>query len=387
MVGLPITAVCFFQVSTSYNQFQLVYTDYMTLSEFSYYVRKFGPFALIGLVVFIIFYLILTAVITAISNRPVVVQYQPPFGKLDPIVFSRSIDYPPNISFTLENLEGRPVTATSSALVFPMLPSRTRFGYQQTIGYMARAVGVDIEKTPYTIEALAAIYNDGIRKLTINITDYNFTFETDYNQIADVFATAIIPDENIIREEARSFMRQMNKYSSAFAQGRDNIIYLRYESATQDFTVVKNPEDANVVEVDFFPPDVDIFPNVTPKYYNSQNYVTFVFRPEGNVIIKAQVSNFVKDLANGGYYPLKTGDQAYQELLDKKATIVSTAKGGNHVIIRDMFVGYYDPEIFQPYYLPVYVFLGDDGFVAYVSAIDNAYIKSNSVSAPSTKSP
>ncbi|MBP9797762.1 hypothetical protein KBC70_01300 [Candidatus Woesebacteria bacterium] len=348
----------------------------MTLSEFSYYVRKFGPFALIGFVVFIIFYLIISALITSISNRPVVVEYQPPFGQLDPIVFSRKIDYPSDISFTLENLEGRPVTSTSSALVFPMLTSRTRFGYQQTIGYMARAVGVDIEKTPYSIDALAAIYNDGVRKLTINITDYNFTFETDYNQIGEVFSTAVIPAENTIREEARSFMRQMNKFSSAFAQGRDNIIYLRYDQATQDFIVVKNPEDANVVEVDFFPPDVDVFPNVTPKYYNSQNYVTFVFRPEGNVIIKAQVSNYAKDFANGGYYPLKTGDQAYQELIDRKATIVSTAKGSNKIVIRDMFVGYYDPEVFQPYYMPVYVFLGDDGFVAYVSAVEDMYVKS-----------
>ena len=95
----------------------------MTLSEFSYSVRKFGPFAVAGLVIFIIFYLLITAIISAISNRPVIVEYQPPYGILEPIVFSRSIDYPPQFTFTMENLEGRPVTATASALVYP-IPTR-----------------------------------------------------------------------------------------------------------------------------------------------------------------------------------------------------------------------------------------------------------------------
>lgn len=358
----------------------------MTLSEFSYTVRKYGPFGIAGFVIFVIFYLIITSIMTSLSNRPIVVEYQPPFGFLDPITFSRSIDYPPQFTFTMENLEGRPVTATSSALVYYMPTSRVRFGYQQTIGYMARAVGFDSEETAYTIDDLAAIYNDGIRKLTINITDYNFSFETDYNQIASVFSTAVIPDENTIKEEARSFMRQMNKYNHVFAKGRDNVIYLRYEPATQDFTVVEDPADANVVEVDFFPPDVGAYPNVAPKYFNSQNYVTFVFRPEGNVIIKAQVSNFLKDFENGGEYPLKTGDQAFQELLDKKGIIVSPAKGTTDIVIRDMFVGYYDPDVYQPYYMPVYVFLGDEGFVAYVSAVDDRYVKTATSSATPTLS-
>jgi hypothetical protein len=356
----------------------------MTLSEFSYSVRKFGPFAVAGLVIFIIFYLLITAIISAISNRPVIVEYQPPYGILEPIVFSRSIDYPPQFTFTMENLEGRPVTATASALVYPIPTSRVRFGYQQTIGYMARAVGIDTEQVAYTVNDLAAIYNDGVRKLTINITDYNFLFETDYNQIVDVFSTATIPDENTIREEARSFMRQMNKYNSSFAKGRDNIIYFRYEPATQSFTEVKDPADANVVEVDFFPPDAGAYPNVTPKHFNSQNYVTFVFRPEGNVIIKAQVSHFFKDIANGGAYPLKSGDQAFQELLDKKGVIVSSAKGTTDIVIRDMYVGYYDPEDYQPFYMPVYVFLGDEGFVGYVSAIDDRYIKTPDSLTPTT---
>ncbi|OGK61788.1 hypothetical protein A3I56_00500 [Candidatus Roizmanbacteria bacterium RIFCSPLOWO2_02_FULL_43_10] len=356
----------------------------MTLSEFSYYFRKIGPFALAGLILFIIFYVLISGIITAIVNRPRDIPYEPPLGILDPIPFSYTVDYPSSFTLTMENIEGRPTTATSAANVYFIPQARTRFGYQQTTTYMARAVGFDTETQQYTINGLEAQYDDGIRKLKIDITNFNFTFETDLQQIDEIFSTATIPQENTIREQARAFMRQMNKYDENFAQGKDNVIYLRYDLATQDFIVVQNPQEANVVEVDFFQPDVNGYPVMSPKYFNSQNYVTFVFRPEGNLVIKAQVTSFPKDYSTGGAYPLKTGDRAFEELLNRKGIIVSPAKGSSHIVIRDMFVGYYDPEVYFPYLMPVYVFLGDNGFAAYVSAVDPTYIKTATESAPIT---
>jgi hypothetical protein len=40
-----------------------------------------------------------------------------------------------------------------------------------------------------------------------------------------------------------------------------------------------------------------------------------------------------------------------------------------------MFLGYYDPDIYQKYLQPVYVFLGNNGFVAYVPAIKEEYVE------------
>ena len=39
-----------------------------------------------------------------------------------------------------------------------------------------------------------------------------------------------------------------------------------------------------------------------------------------------------------------------------------------------MFMGYYDPDIYQGYLEPVYVFLGTDNFVAFVPAVIDEYL-------------
>lgn len=354
----------------------------MTLSEFSYYVRKFGPVAVIGFILFIVFYMIIQLIIGSISNRPVQQIYQPPFGQLPPVTFTHSIEYPPAFTMTIDNIEGRPITATSSANIYFTPTPRTRFGYQQTIGFMARAVGIDPESNQFTINGTSANYNDGIRNLNIDIQTFNFDFDLDITKVPTVFNETYIPDQNTIVEEAKSFLRQMNKFSPRIAQGSQNIIYLQYDSTTNDFIVAEDPLQANVVEVDFFQPDLGPFPLVSPTFYNSHNYVTMIFRQEGPLIIKAQVHTVEPDFATGGVYPIKTGDQAWSELQNRLGTIVSPSKGTTNIIVRDMFLAYYDSDTYQPYLMPVYVFLGDDGFAAYVSAVAPEYIQTSESSQP-----
>ncbi len=52
-----------------------------------------------------------------------------------------------------------------------------------------------------------------------------------------------------------------------------------------------------------------------------------------------------------------------------------------------MFIGYYAHERYQRYLLPVYVFLGDNGFAAYVSAVKNEYVGKVTRTAPTTPQP
>jgi hypothetical protein len=347
----------------------------MSLSELSYYVRKFGPISIVGFIVFIIFFGIFRIVFSNISNpAPAQKAYEPPFGLLDPIHFTHHIDYPENVTFTIDNIEGRPIDIASEAEVFFVPPSRTRFGYQQSIAFMAKAVGIDTEAQTYTLDGTTATYKDELRSLIIDITNYNYLFEMDYKKIPTVFSDTYTPSDLVIKEEAKAFLRKMNKFTPSLAQGSQNIIYRRYDPGVDDFVVVENPEEANVVEVDFFVPDVGSFPVVSPKYFNSHTYVTLVFRQDGNVVIKSQVRSFQNDVTSPGKYPLKSGAQAWEELKNKQGVIVSPAKGSTDIVVREMFIGYYSPEVYQPYLMPVYVFLGDNGFAAYVSAVDNAYI-------------
>ncbi|KKQ73667.1 MAG: hypothetical protein US95_C0050G0001, partial [Candidatus Woesebacteria bacterium GW2011_GWB1_38_5] len=46
-----------------------------------------------------------------------------------------------------------------------------------------------------------------------------------------------------------------------------------------------------------------------------------------------------------------------------------------NIVIRKVYLAYYDPDQYTEYYQPVIVFEGDDDFTAYVSAIIDDYIE------------
>lgn len=349
----------------------------MTLSEFSYYARKYAPILVVGFVLFMIFFGIISMFLSRTGQPQQAAQkpYEPPFGILDPIQFTHRIEYPETFTFKIDNIEGRPIELGQNAEVYFIPSSRTRFGYQQTVALMAKAAGFDTEAHAYELENTTATYKDELRSLTIDITNYDYSFELDYKKTPTLFSESNIPSETQVKEDAKAFLRQMNKFSANLAQGSQHVIYSRYDATTDTFTPVENSVDANVVEVDFFAPDINGLPVVSPKFFNSQTYVTLVYHAEGKVYIKSQSKYSEPDLKQHGTYPLKSGAQAWEELINKLGTIVSPAQGSTDIIVRDMFLAYYGPEKYQPYILPVYVFIGDNGFAAYVSAIDNVYIK------------
>jgi len=354
----------------------------MSLSEFSYYLRRYGPIALLGLVLLVLFFMIMSLALKTLTNRPVQQVFVPAYGKLSPISFSINVPYPSNPQFTIDNIEGRPLTATRSAQVFFIPPPTTRFGYVQNISLMAKAVGFDTEQEKYSLKDTVATFENAQQLLSVDIRNFNFTFETKLDVEPEIFASTTIPIEQIISEQAHAFLRRMDRYPEPLTHGTEHIIYLRYDATTKSFSSVEKIEDANVVEVDYFPPDVDGFPVVAPKYFNSQNYVVMVFTPQANKtavgrVVKARVQYYEK-ATEGSFYPVKTGDVAWQELLDGKGTIVSAGQNTNKITVRQMFMGYFEPDVYQEYFQPVYVFLGDNNFAAYVPAIDNVYVATSS---------
>ncbi|MEO6508530.1 MAG: hypothetical protein ABIO02_01125, partial [Patescibacteria group bacterium] len=124
---------------------------------------------------------------------------------------------------------------------------------------------------------------------------------------------------------------------------------------------------------DFFRPDIDAIPSpistVTSKFPNSQNYVAMVFANNEMKVVKAQVQYFERSADQVGLYPLKSGDAAWQQLQEGKGYVINKHPDQTNIVIKKMFLAYYDPDEYQPYLEPVYVFIGEDDFVGYVPAV------------------
>lgn len=345
----------------------------MTLTEFSYYFRRALPIIIVGFFSFMLFFFILRLLLLR-PGPPAPTTYSTIFGKLPAIQPSHSIDFPPEMTLELDNIEGRPVTATNSAKVFFIPEKNTRFGYLQNSYLMAKAVGFDTGVTKHTLQDNTnVVFDDGEKKLSVDIRDFNFSYKYNYESHPLLFQATTIPDETTVKGHATDFLRLLGKYPTELSTGTEHVIYLHFNSDGNTLDVVDTSQAANAVEVDFFRPDIDGFPIVSPKYFNAQNYVVMVFKGDESKVIKAQIQFFEKDGLGFGIYPLKTGDQAWAELKAKKGFIVSPGGKQYPIIIRQMFLGYYDPDVYQQYLQPVYVFLGDNNFAAYVPAIIDEY--------------
>lgn len=299
----------------------------------------------------------------------------PVFGALPRPVFSHKINYPIGGTFTLDNIEGKPITATSSAQVFFIPPKSTKFSYIQTIYSMAKNAGFDTEKNAHVLNDTTATFDDGRQKLDIDITYFNFSYKYAYENSPLTFINPQLMDEATIKDRAVSYLQQLGRYPAELSHGSQHIVYMRYNPVTQDLEVVQNPSQANVVEVDFFRPDIDGSPNnypaVSAKYFTSQNYVVMTLNPVAPKVLKAQIQFFDKDNEHVGIYPLKSGDDAWAEFNSGNGTIVSPGGTSYPIVIKKMFLGYFEPDTYQPYLQPVYVFLGDNNFAAYVPAVKN----------------
>lgn len=348
----------------------------MTLTELSYYSRKSLPYIILSGAFFLIFFII----IMFSMKKPTETAQNIPalnttFGPLPAPVFAHKLDYPVGATFELDNIEGKPITATDSAQVFFIPPKSTRFSYSQNIYTMAKNAGFNTEKTPHTLEDTTAVFDDGFARLSIDITYFNFSYKYAYERSPLLFLNPQIVDEPTIKDRAINYLQQLGRYPDELAQGTQHIVYMRYNTDLKEFEVVENPQDANVVEIDFFGPDVigekTGYPIVSPKYFNSENYVVMSLSGISPKVLKAQIKFFEKDDSNIGTYSLKSGDEAWAEFIAGSGTIVSPGGNSYPIRIKKMFLGYFEPDTYQPYFQPVYVFLGENNFAAYVPAVRN----------------
>lgn len=348
----------------------------MTLTEISYYSRKYLPFFIIFCLFIVVFFYIIKLLFIYVQSQPQQkTMINPIFGSIKrPLLKEGSTSA--NFKYILDTIEGQPVTASETAKIFPLPPSYSKIKFLQQIYLMAKAVGFDTETVKHSLVGTDAIFDDGSQKMTIDVSNFNFVYEYNIKGLDEnEFSTPdSFPTQREIEDKAINFLNAVGRYPEELAVGKRNLIYVTYVPGSNELRPAPQNKTTNFVEVDLYRSDIDEIPIVSPKYFNSQNYVMIAFGKDSFRVIKAQVQFFEKSPDQYGVYPLKSGDTAWEELKAGKALVVSATQGIGTINIKKMFLGYFDPDIYQEYLQPVYVFLGDNNFVGYVPAIDNKYL-------------
>lgn len=345
----------------------------MSLTELSYYLRKSLPFFLIGLlIILIIFYFFRVLFSYLESQKQKVLYVNPIFGKIQKPIFDNATSSA-QFSFTLDTIEGKPVTATESAKIFFFPAPTAKFGYREKLYLIAKTLGFDAESMRYQLNGREATFDNGKQILTVDVSNFNFSYEYRFASDDAEFRYTSNPTKSISETKASDFLKSIGRYPEEFAQGKTNTIFVYYTPSIKQMRIVEKSQEANASEVDFYTPDIDGISVISSRYPNSQNYVVMSFHNNDIKILKAQVKFYDRSQEQFGVYPLKSAEKAYEELRSGKGFVTHFSVETNNIAIKKMFLAYLDTPSYQTYLQPVYVFLGDNDFVGYTPALQDDY--------------
>ena len=303
------------------------------------------------------------------------------FGLLPPINFPKETGRP---KLTLELPTG----------LIPKFPDRINVYYAPTkrSGFLDAASAID------TARALGFIFNpdkptdtnyvwtnqDSLAsKLKMDIVSGHFMMTRQWqNNPALLTLTNFSSDQQVI-SDVINYMRKANLMQPDLSN-EQKVTYLKAVSGKLTPTV--SLSEADFVQVDFFRnnfetinPDTKKVVSSYPFYRLDPDYglirgVVSGSRENADKVIQLDYNYTSVDYSRSGTYPIKTGDAAWQEFSGGGGYVTDKGPKTGTIAIRRVLLGYIDSPA-QNYAMPIYVFLGDQGFVGYISAVSDSVLK------------
>lgn len=291
------------------------------------------------------------------------------FGKLPPLTFSTAQQPPEVFSFNLQLPEGELPQTKTVLPVYIVQARRAYLGALEQARLKAQRLGFakGEEQVSPTIYRFFQEETDSF--LEMNIVSGIFSISSNLYQEPELLALRPPPQETAVNM-VRSYLSRANLLPEDFAKGKNSAIWARNEDTTLVSSI--SLSEAQFVRIDLFRQDYDGLPVVSP--YPNRSNVWFVLSGAINQrqVVGGEYHYFAIDQKNSATYPIKTSQQAWEELKTGKGVFISLPRGQN-IVVRRVYLAYYDPPEFQEFFQPVFVFEGDDGFVGYVPAVTREY--------------
>ena len=342
-----------------------------SLSETAYQVRR----GINWIILFMILYIVLRFLwggVVVLYHTAFPPKAPPPnhaFGVLPKLVFPND-DNAKKLTYTLQTIQGGvPVASPSASVYFMPKKPANLLALTQTQSFAQR-----LNLDPKPLQETKSIYRfddpDFLsRRLRYDIVSDNFILRYAFEQDLGVFTEHQVPSPDHALQLSNDLLSNNGLLKDDFKGGKTNITFLKLSGGGLSETSSLSQADA--IRVDYFRKNIGSMNLVTP--YPAEGPIAFVFSGSANP--KKQLLQFAYtywpiDLEHTGTYELITGEQAWQELQDGRGYIAAYPKNdGTTVTIRNIFLAFYDAFDPQAYLQPVFVFEGDDGFIAYVPAI------------------
>lgn len=209
--------------------------------------------------------------------------------------------------------------------------------------------------------------------LEVNIETLQLTLATDYLSRPELLTGETI-DEFEAVSRVKALLKRADLLGGDVATAAGEVTFLKILGGETVEAV--SLSDADVLQVDLNRNPIDgEYPMYTPEGLKGTIRALVLSGLKGNdSIVELEYNYRELDYSQVHTYPLRSAQQAWQLLTAGEGYIASPSPSDT-AVVRDVILAYFDSYDPQDYLQPVYVFVGDDGFLGYVPAIDPMYIQ------------
>ena len=293
------------------------------------------------------------------------------FGKLPVIVFpNNSSDK--NFSYSLDTVSGTVPVFPDTLKVYKMVSNPPDLLALQKAKSKVGSVGFNSSEIPVSNRVYQWNDNGPLNKtITMDIFSSNFSLSSDFISDPIVQAAGNLPDPNGSITVAQTFLSTMDSLPNDIDPSKTQTFLFSINNST--LTTATSISNAQVIEVDLFQKDIDELPIYYPRAVNSTMTLLVVAGQDQPQV--AQVNYYHQSISGtNSTYPIKTAQQAYDELKQGKGYIASYFGKSDYISIKNVSLGYYIGDKKQDYLIPIAVFEGNDGFFAYVPLVSDEWI-------------
>jgi len=205
--------------------------------------------------------------------------------------------------------------------------------------------------------------------LELNIVNNNFVYKTDYLSRPELILDVEIPVEFEAVNQVRGFLNTTQLLPSDVASSSGKVKFLK--AIAGELTEAVSPSDADFVQVDINrSPLEDKFSVFTADAETGSIHAILSGQGGNASIVHFEFQYFPVDYLTRSTYPLRSTSEAWQLLQSGEGYVARPASRNTDLaVIRKVALGYYESFMYQEYLQPIYIFFGDDDFVAYVPAL------------------
>ena len=296
------------------------------------------------------------------------------FGKLPKVSFVDS-SLLVNPTFTIDTTTGKLPTFPDRAKVFTVKKIEPTLLAFETAQKNVTRLGFTTKGTAIT----EVLYQwneplEPLRTLKLNIVTYNFDVTSNFYSNSSVTSAQGLPDEKEATEIVNRFLNDLGNSPEDIDTEKTKTKL--YSIRGQELIPSTSFSNTQIISIDLYQKDIDGL----PVYYSSPTTSAMRFLV-GGIKTKGEVveANFFHNVVNdeSATYPLKTADEAFEELKSGKGAIVSYSGADSHISIKKVFLAYYADNKEQDFFMPIIVFEGENDFYAYISAIKDEWTQSN----------